>query len=102
VAARDLQYPAGAEALAVRLRPQARKPSIEPCPLAVLPETQRASIVCTHDRAVPPDWQRRVAREDLGVQPIEIESGHSPMLSCPGTLADILDRLATNTYVASA
>ncbi len=102
LAARDLQYPAGSEALAGRLRRQARKPSIERCPLAALPETPRAVIVCTNDTAVPPKWQRRVAREELQVEPIELESGHSPMLSCPVALAEILDRLAANTAAATS
>jgi pimeloyl-ACP methyl ester carboxylesterase len=102
VAARDLQYPAGAEALAGRLRRQARKPSTERCPLPALPETPRAVIVCSNDYAVPPDWQRRVAREELHVEPIELESGHSPMLSCPVALAEILDRLAASMGAASS
>jgi pimeloyl-ACP methyl ester carboxylesterase len=101
-AARDLQYPAGSEALAGRLRRQARKPSTERCPLAALPETARAVIVCKNDCAVPPDFQRRVAREELQVEPIELESGHSPMLSCPVALAEILDHLAANTAAASS
>jgi hypothetical protein len=53
--------------------------------------------VCTNDHAVPPDWQRRVAQEELQVEPIELDSGHSPMLSCPVALAEILDRLALTT-----
>jgi pimeloyl-ACP methyl ester carboxylesterase len=102
VAARDLQYPPGAEALAGRLRRQARKPSAERCPLAALPEIPRASIVCANDRAVPPEWQRRVAYEELQVEPIELNSGHSPMLGCPSALAEILDRLAANKGAESS
>jgi len=30
------------------------------------------------------------------VQPIELDSGYSPMLTCPAELAEILDRLAAN------
>lgn len=95
-AARDLQYPAESATLAGRLRRQARKPSVERSPLDAHPDTQRAYIVCTDDYAVPPDWQRTVAREELGVQPIELDSGHSPMLTCPAELAAVLDRLAAN------
>jgi pimeloyl-ACP methyl ester carboxylesterase len=68
--------------------------------LTALPETSRASIVCSDDRVVPPDWQRRVAQEELRVEPIELESGHSPMLSCPVALAQVLDRLAVETSAA--
>ncbi len=76
-AARDLQYPAESATLAGRLRRQARKASVEPSPLGAYPDTRRAYIVCSDDYAVPPDWQRAVAREELGVEPIELSSGHS-------------------------
>jgi hypothetical protein len=59
-----------------------------------MPTAQRAYIVCTEDYAIPPGWQRSVARDELGVEPIELASGHSPMLACPRDLAEILDRLA--------
>lgn len=91
-AAHDLQYPAENASLAGRLRRQARKPSVEPSPLAAYPDTPCAYIVCTDDPAVPPEWQRAVARGELGVEPIELSSGHSPMLTCPAELAEILDR----------
>ena len=94
-AAHDLQYPADAARLAERLRRQARRPSTEPSPVTAIPTTQRAYIVCADDYAVPPDRQRRVRRDALGVEPIELASGHSPMLACPGELAEILHRLAT-------
>jgi pimeloyl-ACP methyl ester carboxylesterase len=94
-AARDLQYPLQYAALAARLRRQARRPSVEQSPLDRLPSTPSAYIVCASDYAIPPEWQRRIARQELGVSPIELDSGHSPMLSCPGELADVLHRLAT-------
>jgi pimeloyl-ACP methyl ester carboxylesterase len=93
-AARDLQYPPEAASLAARLRRQAPKPSTERYAPGALPATAAAYIVCNADAAIPPDWQRRVARDELGVVPIELASGHSPMLSCPAALAAILDRVA--------
>ena len=36
------------------------------------------SIVGTEDRVVSPDWSRRVARERLGVEPVEIPDGPLP------------------------
>lgn len=54
------------------------------------PNAQLASVVCRDDRIVNPEWSRRVARERLGVEPIEIDGGHSPMLSRPTELARIL------------
>ena len=94
-AAHDLQYPSDAAHLTSRLRRQARTLSIEPSPVEALPDTRHAYIVCTDDYAVPPDWQRWVAREELGVEPIELDSGHSPMLTRTSELPEILHRLAT-------
>jgi pimeloyl-ACP methyl ester carboxylesterase len=100
-AARDLQYPAGAQGLASRLRHQARRPSTEPSPAASPRNGRRAYIVCNDDHAVPPAWQRAVARDELRVEPVELASGHSPMLSCPGELALLLDGLARAPSLAT-
>lgn len=93
-AARDFQYPRDAAGMASRLRPQAHMPSLERSPLAALPETPRACVIGSADFVIPPAWQRRVAVSELHVQPVELPSGHSPMLSHPRELATILDRLA--------
>jgi pimeloyl-ACP methyl ester carboxylesterase len=95
-AAHDFQYPPEAAALTRLLRRQAHKPSSEPSPLEALPDIPRAYIVCSSDCVIPPKFQRSLAREELGVEPIELDSGHSPMLTCPGELAEILDRLASS------
>jgi pimeloyl-ACP methyl ester carboxylesterase len=47
-------------------------------------------IVASQDRTIRPEWQRRMARERLGVEPIEIETGHCPNVSQPDALAAIL------------
>jgi pimeloyl-ACP methyl ester carboxylesterase len=47
-------------------------------------------ILATEDRTIRPDWQRRMARERLGVEPIEIPTGHCPNVSQPELLADVL------------
>ncbi|HVT76115.1 MAG TPA: alpha/beta fold hydrolase [Acidimicrobiales bacterium] len=82
-----------ADAAIAQLRPQ-RSLWADVSPDAVWPQTRFASIVSAHDRIVNPDWSQRIARERLGCEPIMMESGHSPMLSHPETLADILLRLA--------
>ncbi len=51
-------------------------------------------IVATDDRTIRPDWQRRMARERLRVEPIEIRSGHCPNVSRPDLLAELLLRTA--------
>jgi len=93
-AARDLQYPPEAAGLAAKLRRQARRPAQDSSPLAALPDVERTFVVCASDYAVPPEFQRRMAREELGVEPVELETGHSPMLTLPRELAAILDTLS--------
>jgi pimeloyl-ACP methyl ester carboxylesterase len=51
------------------------------------------SIVGTEDGLVNPDWSRRVARERLGVEPVELPTGHFPMITHPKLLADELAKL---------
>jgi pimeloyl-ACP methyl ester carboxylesterase len=72
-----------------RLRPQAQSSQGErsPEPPAGL---RVESIIATQDRMVSPDWSRRVARERLGVEPIEIPTGHFPMITHPELLAERL------------
>jgi hypothetical protein len=53
-----------------------------------------ASIVCTEDRAISPDWSRSAARDALGVEPYELPGSHSPFLSRPAHLADVLSDIA--------
>lgn len=62
----------------------------EPCPLTRWPDVDTTYIVCTKDRAIPPEWSRRAARAWLSVEPIEMDSGHSPFLSRPDHLVDTL------------
>jgi pimeloyl-ACP methyl ester carboxylesterase len=51
------------------------------------------SIFGAEDRLVNPDWSRRVARERLGVEPVEIPTGHFPMITHPELLAERLAEL---------
>jgi pimeloyl-ACP methyl ester carboxylesterase len=66
-----------------------------PYPLSEWPDCARASIACTDDVAVKIGWSRNVARTRLGIDAIEIRGSHSPFLSRPGVLADILSELAS-------
>jgi Alpha/beta hydrolase family len=76
-----------------RLRWQASRSQREPHP-AEPPDVPASSIVCAHDRIVNPAWSRRVTRERLGVEPIELPTGHFPMITAPDLLADALDTIA--------
>jgi len=94
-AAIDVMYrrlpPETARALAERLRPGARGAEY---PLPGHPDVPTALVYATEDEFFEPAWERFMARELLGVEPIEISGGHFPMVEDPDALADLLDRLA--------
>lgn len=72
-----------------RLRRQ-RSMWSEPLPIAAWPDVPVASVVCRDDRVVNPAWAERIARDRLGVEPVLLGGGHSPMLARPDALADVL------------
>jgi pimeloyl-ACP methyl ester carboxylesterase len=59
-------------------------------PLKALPSVERKYIACTDDRIISPTWSRYAARKRLGVDAIELASGHCPHLSRPDLLASVL------------
>jgi len=75
-------------ALAHTLRGQAVTPYFEVCPLEALPSGRY--VVCREDRIVSPDWGRDAARRLLGVDAVELGGGHSPAVTRPAELADLL------------
>jgi pimeloyl-ACP methyl ester carboxylesterase len=81
-------------ALSTRVVFYAKRALQEPCPLKAWPPVPSAYIMCSDDRTLTPGWQRRVARERLGVVPFELPGGHSPHVSRPEALADVLERAA--------
>ncbi|MEO8437124.1 MAG: alpha/beta hydrolase [Chloroflexota bacterium] len=76
-----------------RLRPQSYRALTETTPLKAWPKVDSSSIVCRDDRAINPTWVRAAARDRLGVEAIEISGGHSPFLTRPVELAQVLDSL---------
>ena len=76
-----------------RLRPQSRAAQNERCPLERHPEVPTSYVVCRDDRMVSPEWGAKTARERLGVEPVEITSGHTAQVSRPGELAEALTSL---------
>jgi pimeloyl-ACP methyl ester carboxylesterase len=62
--------------------------------ISLAPELPSTYVVASEDRTIRPDWQRRMARDRLGVEPIEIPTGHCPNVSQPDRLAEILVDLA--------
>jgi pimeloyl-ACP methyl ester carboxylesterase len=74
-----------------RMRPQAYRIMGEITPLEAWPDVPLASIVCRDDRAVNIAWARAAARDQLGVEAVELDGGHSPFLTRPAELARSLD-----------
>ena len=78
---------------AAQLGRQAWLPSTEPCPLAALPDVPSAYVACALDLVISPAWQLRAPREQLSIEPVVLEAGHSPFLSHPALLAETLAAL---------
>jgi pimeloyl-ACP methyl ester carboxylesterase len=89
-----------AEAALSRGRPQSETTSAEPFPLAAWPDVPTAVILCRHDRLFPVAWLRQVVRHRLGIEPAEIDGGHTPALSHPVELTDLLERIRVETLDA--
>lgn len=83
--------PGVAAEVVARLCHQSQAPSLEPCPLRSMPRLPTQYVVCREDRMVSPAYGRRAALQ-LGVKPLELPGGHSPMLSRPAELAGLLSR----------
>jgi pimeloyl-ACP methyl ester carboxylesterase len=63
-------------------------------PLDGPPENETVLIYASEDEFFRPDFERFMARELFGIEPIEIQSGHFPMVEYPEGLAELLDRVA--------
>jgi pimeloyl-ACP methyl ester carboxylesterase len=81
-----------ATSLAEHLRPMAMPP--DDYPLSEHPKVPTALIYATDDEIFEPEFERFVARELLGIDPIELSGGHFQMVEDPDRLAELLDRLA--------
>jgi pimeloyl-ACP methyl ester carboxylesterase len=95
-AAIDAMYsrldPDTARALAQRLRPATSPP--DEFPLPGHPDVPTVLVYATEDEIFERRWERFMARELLGIEPIEIPGGHFPMVEAPAELGELLDRLA--------
>lgn len=75
--------------LAQRLRPQAAPAGKFPLPGH--PDVPTKLVYTTEDEFFDPAFERFMARELLGIEPIEIAGGHFPMLEDPDALAELFD-----------
>ncbi|MDQ6810472.1 MAG: alpha/beta hydrolase [Actinomycetota bacterium] len=90
---------ATASDLAQRLRPLAPLTADSPQPR--FPDIPTVLVYAAEDEIFEPAWERFMATELLGIEPIEIPGGHFPMLEDPDALASLLDRLALEHARAS-
>jgi pimeloyl-ACP methyl ester carboxylesterase len=74
------------------VREQAAKPFETPASFGRWPDLPTRVVVGSDDRFFPAEFQRRVARERLGIDVDEVPGGHLVALSHPVALADLLDR----------
>lgn len=79
---------------------RAGETSTEPCsvPRFWAAELPRSYIRCLQDRAKP-GWLSDVVVDRLGVEQLTIDTSHSPFLSRPGELAELLVLAATTTPI---
>lgn len=80
-----------AHALAQHLQPLA--PPAGAFPLSGHPDVPTALLYAAGDEFFEPDFERFMARELLGVEPLELPGGHFPMVEDPEALADLLTSL---------
>jgi pimeloyl-ACP methyl ester carboxylesterase len=83
------------------VHPQSGGVFADPWPLAAWPDVPTRFLLCRDDRFFPPDFQRRVVRERLAIEPDEMDGGHLPALARPHDLAQRLLRYLDEVERAS-
>lgn len=81
-----------------RLRPQALYPQRFPLSLSRFPAVPSTYVVCSDDRFLSPEWSKRVAHDRLDAELIELLGSHSPLLSRPESVAEVLLRIADRPF----
>lgn len=84
----DCDEPTAAAAID-HLRPQAAYPWTLPCSLSEPPSVPCTYVVCAEDQVVSLEWSRRIAHR-IGADIVELPGSHSPLLSRPSAVADVL------------
>ena len=85
----DVPEPLLSEAIGA-LRGQEFGPTAAPWPIEAYPDVPTRYLACDDDRTLDPAWQVRIARERLGIEAEVLPGSHSPMLTRPAELADLL------------
>ena len=73
------------------LRAQSDRLFADPWPLDAWPSVPTRFVLCRDDRFFPAEFQRRVVRARLGVDPDEMPGGHLPALAQPDELVRRLE-----------
>ena len=81
---------------AARIGVQPLAPFVEPVaiPAGALDGIERAYVLCTRDRAIPPALQRRMIAEHAVTRVATLETDHAPFLSTTAALVTALDGFA--------
>lgn len=83
--------PDTAAASADHVHDQSSTPFEQPYPLQRWPDVPTRFLLGRNDRLFPAEFQRRVVRDRLGIEPDEIDSGHLPALAQPDALVRRLE-----------
>jgi pimeloyl-ACP methyl ester carboxylesterase len=95
--------PEVAAAATTHLRPMAHGmgPAPDAAPVrAAWMDIPSTYVICTDDRTVHPDSQREMAKHANNV--VEMDTSHSPMLSRPDAVADVLADLASEVSASTS
>lgn len=76
------------------LRPQWHEAFTKVDPIAPYRDRVAAVICTSEDRIIDPDRHRRISEERFGITPTVLPGGHSPFLSHPAKLAEVLSGVA--------
>jgi pimeloyl-ACP methyl ester carboxylesterase len=90
-----------AATMARPMRTQSSTPFEQPYPLTAWPAVPVRSLLARDDRFFPADYQRRIARERLGVTADEMPGGHCPALGHPEELAARLEAYRAATFTTA-
>jgi pimeloyl-ACP methyl ester carboxylesterase len=75
-------------------RPQSVTVMTETCPLAAWPPVPGTYVLMREDRSIDAAWARSIAAERLDGRLLELPGGHSPFLSRPREVAELLIGIA--------
>jgi pimeloyl-ACP methyl ester carboxylesterase len=92
--------PEAAAAATRRLRPQAGTSFAQAAVAVAWREVPSTYVVCSRDACVPVPLQRRMA--ERGGRVVELDTGHSPFLSRPEAVADLLARVLASVTASGA